>query len=123
MAVLDAEPALFGTIDQEQTAERPERLAAEALLAFLVKHDDALAGVRDLGGRHQPRQPAADHDYVRVLSHCVLPGPFSIPARAFERGQRQMPLACGRAATVEALTCSTLGPFRSSSAARQQHLI
>src|ERR1700733_10553831 len=45
--VLDAEPALFGAVDQKQTAERPERLAAEALLAFLIDHDDTLAGVGD----------------------------------------------------------------------------
>src|SRR6201999_1297499 len=35
-AVLDAEPALLGRINQKQSAERPERLSAKALLAFLV---------------------------------------------------------------------------------------
>ena len=45
-----------GTVDQEQSAERPERLAAEALLALLVDHDDALAGVGDFGCRDQARQ-------------------------------------------------------------------
>ena len=71
--VLDAEPALFGRVDQEQSAERPKRLAAEALFALLVDHDDALAGVGDFGCRDQPRQSAADHDYVRILSHRFLP--------------------------------------------------
>ena len=73
VAILDAEPALFGRVDQKQSAERPERLSAKALFAFLVDDDDALAGVGDFGGRDQPRQPAADHDYVCVLSHRFLP--------------------------------------------------
>ena len=73
VTVLDAEPALFGAVDQEQSAERPERLAAEALFAFLVDHDDAFAGVGDFGRGDQARQPAADHDYVRILSHRILP--------------------------------------------------
>ncbi len=62
-----------GEVHQEQAAERPEGLAAEALLAFLVEQDDALAGVGDLGGRHQPRQTAADHDHVSIVRHCCLP--------------------------------------------------
>ena len=53
--VLDAEPALLRRIDQKQSAERPERLAAERLLALLVDHDHALAGVGDLGCGHQSR--------------------------------------------------------------------
>ena len=58
VAVLDAEPALFGRIDQKQSAERPEGLAAEALLAFLVDHDDALAGVGDFGRGDEARETA-----------------------------------------------------------------
>ena len=54
--VLDAEPALFGAVDQEQAAERPERLAAEALFALLVDHDDAFAGVGDFGCRDEARK-------------------------------------------------------------------
>ena len=73
VGILDAEPALFGAVDQEQAAERPERLAAEVLLAFLVEQNDAFAGIGDLGRGDQPRQSAADHDYVCVLSHRVLP--------------------------------------------------
>src|SRR4029078_4341595 len=69
VAVLDAEPALFGAIHKKKAGERTEGLAAEALLAFLVDHDDALAGVGDFGCRDQPGQSAADHDYVCVLSH------------------------------------------------------
>jgi hypothetical protein len=73
-AVLDAEPALFGAVDQKQSAERPESLAAEALFALLVDHDDALAGLGDFGCGDEARQSAADHDYVRIVSHFVSPG-------------------------------------------------
>ncbi len=73
VGILDAEPALFGRVDQKQSAERPEGLAAKALFAFLVDDDDALAGVGDFGCRDQPRQSAADHDYVCVISHRFLP--------------------------------------------------
>src|SRR5689334_12880501 len=72
VGILDAEPALFRRIDQEQSAERPEGLAAQALFAFLVEQDDALAGIGDFGRGHQPRQPAADHDHVGI-SHRILP--------------------------------------------------
>jgi hypothetical protein len=71
--VLDAEPALFGSVDQKQSAERPERLAAEALLAFLIDHDDTLAGVGDFRRRDQTRQSAADHDYIRIIRHRLVP--------------------------------------------------
>ena len=77
VTVLDAEPALFGAVDQEQSAERPERLAAEALLALLVDHDDALAGVGDFGRGDEAREAPADHDYVRIVSHRVLPRAFA----------------------------------------------
>src|SRR6478609_1977367 len=59
-----------------------------SLLAFLVDHDDALAGVGDFGCRDQPREPAADHDYVCVLGHRVLPHPLLIQDRAIRCGQR-----------------------------------
>ena len=71
--VLDAEPALFGAVDQKQSAERPERLAAEALFAFLVDHDDAFSGVGDFCCGDEAREAAADHNYVRIFSHSVSP--------------------------------------------------
>ena len=84
VTVLDAEPALFGAVDQEQSAERPERLAAEALFAFLVDHDDAFAGVGDFGRRDEAREAPADHDYVRILVPSRhSPGSCAIEARAF----------------------------------------
>ena len=98
VAVLDAEPALFGTVDQEQSAERPEGLAAEALFAFLVDHDDALAGIGNLGRGDKTRQAAADHDHVRIACHRFAPrfGAW-IEARGVPRGQRQR---ASRAATA-----------------------
>src|SRR5262249_41449983 len=73
IGILDAEPALFRRIDQKQPAARPDGRAAGAWLAFLVEKNDALAGVGDLGGRHHPRQSAADHDHVSIASHFILP--------------------------------------------------
>ena len=64
MRVADAQPPLLGAVDQEQPAERPERLAAERRLGLLVDQDDAPAGVGQLGGGDQPGQPAADDDRV-----------------------------------------------------------
>jgi len=73
VAVLDAEPALFGAIDQKQPAERPERLPAEALLALLIDHDDAFAGVGNFRRGNEAREAPADHDYVCIISHRVAP--------------------------------------------------
>jgi hypothetical protein len=71
--VPDAEPALFGAVDQEQAAERPEGLAAEALFTFLLDHDDAFAGIGNFGCGNEPRKAGADHDYVRIVSHRYFP--------------------------------------------------
>src|SRR5712672_822467 len=73
VAVLDAEPALFGAIDQKQPAERPERLPAEALLALLIDHDDAFAGVGNFGRGDEAGEAPTDHDYVCIISHRVAP--------------------------------------------------
>ena len=69
VTVLDAEPALFGAIDQKQSAERPESLATEALLAFLVDHDDAFAGIGDFGRGDKAGKARADNDYVCIIGH------------------------------------------------------
>ena len=66
-----------GEFDQKQPAKRPEGLAAQALFALLVDHDDPFAGIGGLGGGHQSGQPAADHDHVRIISHRVLPIPLA----------------------------------------------
>ena len=66
--VFHAQPALFGRIDQEQAAERPERLAAQALLGLLVDDDHPLAGVGQLGGGDQTGQAAAHDDHIGVVT-------------------------------------------------------
>ena len=73
VTVLDAESALFPRIHQKQAAERPEGLAAEALFALLIDHDDALAGVGNLRRGNQARQARADHNYVRIACHRMIP--------------------------------------------------
>jgi len=73
VTVLDAEPALFRRIHQEQSAERPESLAAEALLALLIDHDDAFASFRNFRRRDEARKASADHNDVSILSHCLPP--------------------------------------------------
>jgi hypothetical protein len=50
--IADAKPALFWRIDQKQSAERPERLAAKTLFAFLIDRDDSLAAAGDFAGRN-----------------------------------------------------------------------
>ena len=105
-----------GEFDQKQSAERPEGLSAKALFAFLVDHDDALAGVGDFGCRDQPRQSAADHDYVCVISHCFLPrATCRLKPASFACGQRQMG-AClwprrhiGKVAVFQFGTCARAG--------------
>ena len=69
VGVLDAEPALLGCIDKEQSAERPESLPAEILLAFLIDHDHALACIGQFGRGHEARQPCTDDNYVRIIRH------------------------------------------------------
>jgi hypothetical protein len=61
------------------------------LLAFLIEHDDALAGVGDFGGGDEARQSPADHDHVRIIGHLVSPGPIAIEACGVTGGQRQKP--------------------------------
>ena len=70
-----------GRIDQKQSAERPERLAAQALLAFLIDDDDSLAGVGDFGRCNEAGQTGSDHDDVCVVSHATLLIPAAIEAR------------------------------------------
>jgi hypothetical protein len=47
------------------------------LFALLIDQDDAFAGLSDFRGGDQARQPAADHDYVRIIRHRPhSPGPL-----------------------------------------------
>jgi hypothetical protein len=83
-------PSVGGRIDQKQSVERPEGLAAEALFALLIDHDDAFAGVGDFRRGDEARQPAADHDYVCIACHRVIPGPAHDPPRRERFGAKIM---------------------------------
>jgi hypothetical protein len=65
-AVPDAHAPLLGRVDEEEPAERPEGLAAEALLALLVDEHDPLARVDELGRRDEPGESCAHDDDVGV---------------------------------------------------------
>jgi hypothetical protein len=66
VAVANAHAALLGRVYQKEAPERPERLAAKALLWFLIEHDDPLPGVRELARCNESGQSATNHDYIRV---------------------------------------------------------
>jgi hypothetical protein len=68
--VPDAHPALLGAADQQQAAERPEGLAAQVRLGFLVEQQHPPSGPGQLRGSGQSRQPRAHHDRIRV--HLVI---------------------------------------------------
>jgi hypothetical protein len=123
VTVPDAEPALLGGVHQEQAAERPERLAAQALLALLVDYDDMLAGIGDFGRGDEAGEAGADHDYVSLVGHGVTPGFLRMEDRRPKRGQRQMALACGRGASFGDINLFQFGTLRRPGAARAQHLI
>ncbi len=53
-----------GEFDQKQPAQRPERLPAEILLAFLIEQQHRLARVGGLGGGHQTGQTRAHDDHI-----------------------------------------------------------
>ena len=64
--VLDPQPALLGAVDEHQPAQGPERLAAQRGLRLLVEEDDLAAGVGQLRGGDEAREPRSDDDGVRV---------------------------------------------------------
>ena len=64
--VVHAHAALLGRVDEEQSAERPERLAAERAFRLLIENDDLAPGVGELGRSHEPRKPGAHHNGVCV---------------------------------------------------------
>ena len=66
MAVADAQPALFGAVDEEEAAEGPERLAADIRGVLLIDDQDAAAAIDQLARRDQPGQPRSHHDHVSV---------------------------------------------------------
>ena len=71
--VLDAEAPLLGRIDEEQPAEAPEGLTAQALLALLLDEQDRPPGVGGLGCCDQPGEPGPDDDDVCVHPVSLVP--------------------------------------------------
>ena len=69
VAVADAEPTLFGAVDEEQPAERPVGLAAQIDRIFLVDDQDATAALEKFACRDQTGQPGAHHDDISLISH------------------------------------------------------
>ena len=65
-AVLDAHAALLGGVDEEEPAERPPGLAAEAGLGLLLEHGNGLARGDELRGSDEAGEARSDDDRVRV---------------------------------------------------------
>jgi hypothetical protein len=65
-AVTDAHPSLFGAVHKEETAERPEGLAAEALLTLLVEDDHLEPSSRRLRRRDKASEPRTDHQQIAI---------------------------------------------------------
>ncbi|MCY1233130.1 hypothetical protein D9M72_456540 [compost metagenome] len=70
--ILHAQAPLHGGVHQEQPAEGPEGLAAEVGCVLLVQDRHPLAGPSQLVAGHQPGQPAADDDDIRVHQKTAL---------------------------------------------------
>ena len=70
--VLDPEPPLLGAVDEEQAAERPERLAAEVGAVLLVEHQHPAPGLDQFVGGDEPGQPGADDDHIGLV-HRLRP--------------------------------------------------
>ncbi len=91
MGVLDPHPALLRRVDQEQSTQAPEGLAAEALLALLVEQQDPAPGVGHLGGGGQAGEAGSYDDDVGVHGSPTVRGHSSkdiIPARTIVVSRR-----------------------------------
>lgn len=64
---MDAHELLLGGVHVEESAQRPERLAAQVGAVFLLEDDDVFAALDGLIGGDETRQPRADDD-DRLLS-------------------------------------------------------
>src|SRR5690606_39468329 len=77
LPIFDAHAPLFGGVDQEQPAERPPRLSAEARLRFLFDNGDAFPCVNELSRSYQAGEPRTHDDGIRfhrsVLRHPGRP--------------------------------------------------
>src|SRR5215212_8936400 len=54
VTVMNAKPALFGAVHEEQAAERPERLTAEVVRVLLIDDQHLAPAIDELTGRDQP---------------------------------------------------------------------
>ena len=68
-AVVNAQPALLGRVDEEQAAERPPGLTAQARLRLLFDDDDVLARVDEFGSRDEPGETGSDDQGVGAIRH------------------------------------------------------
>ena len=67
--VVDPKAALLGRVDEEEAAERPERLPAQPRLGLLLQQDHPPLGFGQLRRGHQPGQARPHHDDVGVVTH------------------------------------------------------
>lgn len=66
LAVADPEPALLGTVDEEQAPERPEGLATDVGRVLLVDDDHAVPAFDELACGDQSGQTCSHDDDVGV---------------------------------------------------------
>ena len=67
--VMDAEAALLGGVDEEESAEGPERLPAEVGPVLLIEDEDSSAGLGELVGGDESGQAGSDDDGVDLGGH------------------------------------------------------
>jgi hypothetical protein len=72
-AVADAHATLFGCVDHEEAAKRPECLPAEGVFAFLVDDQRFLAAIAEFGGRGEAGQPSTHNNNIETLVQIRLP--------------------------------------------------
>ena len=80
--IADAHAALLRRVDEEEPAERPERLPAQRRLGLLIQNDDPAPRVGELGGGDEPREPGPDHDDVGVHGGDATRRRRRVPARS-----------------------------------------
>ena len=64
MAVADAQAPLLGAVDEEQAAERPERLPAEVGAVLLVEDQHPQPAIHQFACGDQARESGPDNDHV-----------------------------------------------------------
>ena len=56
VGIADFQAPLFGRVHQKETAQRPERLTSQVLLAFLVDQNDAASAFQQFASGYQTGQ-------------------------------------------------------------------